>query len=259
MNRKLTITLAVIGFVVIAAAGVFTYTSMNTKKEVEKIEKTIDSIGYDKGSPDCGITLDSETTISKARKAYDSADSSIQKKVKNYDNLKNSEKMLTSLQKKVSEVEGKITDIGFDEAAENCGITLDSEDKIVAARENYNKLNDSLKKSVSNYDILEKSEKILEDLKKAKEEEEARIKAEAEAKAKAEAEAKAKAEAEARKNTSSNSGSTSNYSGGSNNSSNELIDSSGSFDVNAFMDRVGRQYSPVDLHPEIPRQSVTID
>lgn len=248
MSKKIKIVIAVIVVAVLIVVGLFAYKYLEIKKGVEEVETLISAIGYNEdGTPDCGVTPDSKESIAKARKKYDSADDSVKKKVSNYELLTSSEERLKTIEGDIAEVENKINEIGYNEDAENCGITLESEDKIISARTIYDDFREPLKKYVSNYDILEKSEKILANLKKAKEEEEARAKAEAEAKAKA------------RKNASSNSGSTSNYSGSSNNSSNELIDSSGSFDVNAFMDRVGRQYTPVDPDPSRPWTTVTID
>lgn len=256
MSKKIKIVIAVIVVAVLIVVGLFAYKYLDIKKGVEEVETLISAIGYNEdGTPDCGVTPDSKESIAKARKKYDSAEDSVKKKVSNYEILTSSEERLKAIEGDIAEVENKINEIGYNEDVENCGITLESEEKITSARTSYDDFREPLKKYVSNYDILEKSEKILANLKKAKEEEEARAKAEAEARAKAEAEAKAKA----RKNASSNSGSTSNYSGSSNNSSNELIDSSGSFDVNAFMDRVGRQDTPVDPDPSRPWTTVTID
>lgn len=139
------------------------------------------------------VTLDSGDAIRQARTDYDGLLKSLQKKVDNYDVLTAAEKKLEELKKakeakeeaeakQAKAVDEKITAIGE--------VTLDSENAVTEARKAYDALSDGAKEKVTRYGDLTAAEKKLDELKTAKEKEEA------EAKAKAEAEAKAKAEAE---------------------------------------------------------------
>lgn len=167
-----------------------------TAKEVEKVEKLIDAIGYeDNGSgmekvdaseetetngdtenvavgvdmeSDHGITLDSETAITEARAAYDKASEKVQKKVSNYDTLKKAEAQLETLKTEVQSVEDKIDKIGYDESfgtdTQNLvinGISNDSSVSIEDARISYDSLQNFLQETVENYDKLTKSEETL--------------------------------------------------------------------------------------------------
>ncbi|MST74481.1 hypothetical protein FYJ75_05440 [Roseburia sp. MUC/MUC-530-WT-4D] len=199
MNRKklIIIVVAVVLAVLIAGIGGYLYVDHEkTTKEVEKVEKLIDAIGYeDNGSgtekvdtseetetngdtenvavgvdteSDHGITLDSETAITEARAAYDKASEKVQKKVSNYDTLKKSEAQLETLKTEVQSVEDKIDKIGYDESLGNDtqnlvinGISNDSSTCIEDARNSYNSLQNFLQEAVENYDKLTKSEETL--------------------------------------------------------------------------------------------------
>lgn len=199
MNRKklIIIVVAVVLAVLIAGIGGYLYVDHEkTTKEVEKVEKLIDAIGYeDNGSgtekvdtseetetngdtenvavgvdteSDHGITLDSEDAITAARSAYDKASKKIQKKVSNYDTLKKSEAQLETLKTEVQSVEDKIDKIGYDESLGNDtqnlvinGISNDSSTGIEDARKSYDSLQNFLQKAVENYDKLTKSEETL--------------------------------------------------------------------------------------------------
>lgn len=199
MNRKklIIIVVAVVLAVLIAGIGGYLYVDHEkTTKEVEKVEKLIDAIGYeDNGSgtekvdtseetetngdtenvavgvdteSDHGITLDSEDAITAARSAYDKASKNVQKKVSNYDTLKKSEAQLETLKTEVQSVEDKIDKIGYDESLGNDtqnlvinGISNDSSTGIEDARNSYDSLQGFLQKAVENYDKLTKSEETL--------------------------------------------------------------------------------------------------
>lgn len=199
MNRKklIIIVVAVVLAVLIAGIGGYLYVDHEkTTKEVEKVEKLIDAIGYeDNGSgtekvdaseetetngdtenvavgvdteSDHGITLDSEDAITAARSAYDKASEKVQKKVSNYNTLKKSEAQLETLKTEVQSVEDKIDKIGYDESLGNDtqnlvinGISNDSSTGIEDARNSYDSLQGFLQKAVENYDKLTKSEETL--------------------------------------------------------------------------------------------------
>ncbi len=107
------------------------------------------------------VTLDSEEKITAARKAYDAL-SDVQKAlVSNRDKLEAAEKKLAELKDEAAAdaVEAKIAAIGT--------VTLDSEEKINAARTAYNALTDAQKALVENLSVLEAAEETLELLKLA--------------------------------------------------------------------------------------------
>lgn len=206
MNRKklIIVVAAVVLAVLIAGIGGYLYVDHEkTAKEVEKVEKLIDAIGYeDNGSgmekvdaseetetngdtenvavgvdteSDHGITLDSETAITEARAAYDKASEKVQKKVSNYDTLKKAEAQLETLKTEVQSVEDKIDKIGYDESfgtdTQNLvinGISNDSSVSIEDARISYDSLQKFLQEAVENYDKLTKSEETLSRVKTIK-------------------------------------------------------------------------------------------
>lgn len=206
MNRKklIIVVAAVVLAVLIAGIGGYLYVDHEkTAKEVEKVEKLIDAIGYeDNGSgmekvdaseetetngdtenvavgvdteSDHGITLDSETAITEARAAYDKASEKVQKKVSNYDTLKKAEAQLETLKTEVQSVEDKIDKIGYDESFGNDtqnlvinGISNDSSTGIEDARKSYDSLQKFLQEAVENYDKLTKSEETLSRVKTIK-------------------------------------------------------------------------------------------
>ena len=118
--------------------------------QVENVKTKIDGIGE--------VTLSSSSTIKAARTAYNALTDDQKKQVTNYDVLQKAESELSDLQK-ADAVVTKIKNIGK--------VTLKSESKIKQARTAYNKLTDKQKTLVTNYDVLEKAEKDLADLKAA--------------------------------------------------------------------------------------------
>ena len=121
-----------------------------SKLQVENAESKISAIG--------DVTLDSKDAIKDARDTYDALTDDQKKQVTNYDVLQKAESELSDLQK-ADAVVTKIKNIGK--------VTLKSESKIKQARTAYNKLTDKQKTLVTNYDVLEKAEKDLADLKAA--------------------------------------------------------------------------------------------
>ena len=118
--------------------------------QVENVKNKIDGIGE--------VTLSSSSIIKAARSAYNALTADQKKQVTNYDVLQKAESELSDLQK-ADAVVTKIKNIGK--------VTLKSESKIKQARTAYNKLTDKQKTLVTNYDVLEKAEKDLADLKAA--------------------------------------------------------------------------------------------
>ena len=120
-----------------------------SKLQVENAESKISAIG--------DVTLDSKDAIKDARDTYDALTDDQKKQVTNYDVLETAEAKLSDLQ--VENVKTKIDGIGE--------VTLSSSSTIKAARTAYDALTDDQKKQVTNYDVLEKAEKDLADLKAA--------------------------------------------------------------------------------------------
>lgn len=125
----------------------------------DEVEALIDQI-------DAQITLNSETAIGKARKAYDALSETQQALVdkEHLDKLKAAELALANLKateedkEKAQEVINRIDKLD--------DITLDSEKDILAAREAYEKLTDIQKALVTNYDLLVSAEKTMDGLKR---------------------------------------------------------------------------------------------
>ena len=126
------------------------------EKKAKAVENLIDRIGWP-------VTLDSEDDIAAARKAYDALTADQKKLVGNYWVLTDAEYDLALLKadekdkKAAKDVEDLIDAIGT--------VTLDSEEKIKAARDAYDKLTDTQKKLVKNYADLLKAEERLAALK----------------------------------------------------------------------------------------------
>lgn len=119
-----------------------------------EIIKLIDKIGT--------VTLDSEKSVSAARKLYNSANAEIQNLVTNYSKLEHAEDTLNGL--KAAEVSALINAIGT--------VTLASEEKINTANSAYITLSDSAKNKVDNLDTLTAAKTELASLKaQAKEKE----------------------------------------------------------------------------------------
>jgi len=124
---------------------------------VEETIKLIDAIGT--------VTLDSKEKIQAARVAYDKLTQQEQKRVTNLDKLTAAEKKLAELEateedKKAAEAVTKLIDaIGT--------VSLDSQEKIQAARQEYDGLTDIQKLLVENYHVLVKAENTLAQLQAA--------------------------------------------------------------------------------------------
>ena len=123
------------------------------KATAKAVEEKITTIGT--------VTLDSEQKIIAARQAYDALTDTQKQLVGNYDVLTAAEKKLAELKDEAAAnaVEEKIAAIGT--------VTLDSEDKINAARVAYDALTDTQKALVENLSVLEAAEEALELLKLA--------------------------------------------------------------------------------------------
>lgn len=108
---------------------------------IKSVEDLIDNIGV--------VTLDSQRVIEEARTAYNSLTGNTRAEVKNVEILENAEIILDVLF--AEEVEKVIDDIGE--------VTLESGDKIQAARKAYDDLLIGPKTLVSNADVLNDAEK----------------------------------------------------------------------------------------------------
>ncbi|MBP3673886.1 MAG: DUF4430 domain-containing protein [Oscillospiraceae bacterium] len=115
------------------------------------VEDKIDAIGT--------VTLDSEDAIEEARAAYEKLTAIQKALVSNLDKLEAAEKALADLKNEAAanEVEELISAIGT--------VTLDSENKIKAARKAYDALTEAQKKLVENYKTLTDAESKLNELK----------------------------------------------------------------------------------------------
>lgn len=113
------------------------------------------------------ITLDNESAISEARKAYDKL-TEAQKELVNKDRLQALEKAeakINSLKKAEADKEAAATVVKqINELGE---IDLTKEEQIKAARAAYDQLTDDQKKLVTNLSVLEKAEQTMKDLKAA--------------------------------------------------------------------------------------------
>ncbi|MGN0546803.1 MAG: cadherin-like beta sandwich domain-containing protein [Acutalibacteraceae bacterium] len=114
------------------------------KGKIKAVEGVISEIG--------DVTVDKESEIKAARTAYDALDEDLKAEVSNYQTLVTAEAELARIFDAVADVESKINAIGT--------VLLSKEDKIDDAREAYNNLPDEAKNLVSNYETLEKAEKI---------------------------------------------------------------------------------------------------
>ncbi|MGN8713994.1 hypothetical protein, partial [Hornefia butyriciproducens] len=146
---------------------------ISTKEEdktaaVAAVKEKIGSIGE--------VTLDSGDAIRQARTDYDGLLKSLQKKVDNYDVLTDAEKKLEELKKAKEEAEAKQAKAVDDKIAAIGEVTLDSENTVTEARKAYDALSDGAKEKVTRYEDLTAAEKKLDELKKAKEKEEAEAK-----------------------------------------------------------------------------------
>ena len=118
---------------------------------VKEVEALIDEIGE--------VTLESQSKIEAARAAYDALTEEQKKLVSNYAALEKAEEALAKLKEEadnqapVKEVEALIDEIGE--------VTLESKDKIEAARAAYDALTEEQKKLVNNYNVLQEAEESL--------------------------------------------------------------------------------------------------
>lgn len=120
-----------------------------SKKDKEAAKKIVDLI-----NTITEVNLNSGSKLRVIRAAYDSLTLSQKKLVTNYDKLVNAEN--TYVRIKVAYVEKLIREIGT--------VTLDSKDKIQAARTAYNKLTVLMKNKVTNLSVLEAAEVAYEEL-----------------------------------------------------------------------------------------------
>ena len=125
-----------------------TYNSL----EIEKIKLAIDGIGI--------VTLDQESTISSIRVQYDSANEEIKAEISNYQILVQAEEQLSNL--KVQNVIGLIDQIGQ--------VSLDSGEKIDAAKAAYDALSSDEKEKVTNSANIEAASTRLAELKEQEKE-----------------------------------------------------------------------------------------
>ncbi|MGN8714209.1 hypothetical protein, partial [Hornefia butyriciproducens] len=121
------------------------------------------------------MTLDSENTVTEARKAYDALSDGAKEKVTRYGDLTDAEKKLNELKKAKEKEETEAEQAkAVDEKIAAIGeVTLDSENTVTEARKAYDALSDGAKEKVTRYEDLTAAEKKLDELKKAKEKEEA--------------------------------------------------------------------------------------
>lgn len=122
---------------------------------IEQVEKAIDNIGE--------VTLESDQVIKDARALYEEQADSTKEDIKNYNALQKAENTLSNL--KIAEVEKLISEIGV--------VTLDAEDRYIAANTLFQKLSKDEKEAVSNFDVLDSAKETLWQLKKEIAEEEA--------------------------------------------------------------------------------------
>ncbi|MBR1597899.1 MAG: hypothetical protein IJ661_03175 [Lachnospiraceae bacterium] len=127
-----------------------------------KVDKLIEAIGP--------VTLDSKDKIEAAREAYDGLADGAKNKVTKYDDLTAAEAKLAELVKQekddseaAAKVDKLISDIGE--------VTLNSRNKIEAAREEYNTLTSGAKSKVTQYDKLLAAEARLNGLLKQEKQE----------------------------------------------------------------------------------------
>ena len=114
------------------------------KDDIKKVEELIDAIGE--------VTDDKKPAVEAARAAYDALGTDSREKVSNYAVLLAAESKFAQVYDAVAYVEAKINAIGT--------VLLSKEDKINEARAAYNSLSDEAKGMVSNYETLEKAERI---------------------------------------------------------------------------------------------------
>lgn len=126
------------------------YGCMGPDEETQEVIDKIQAIGSD-------VTLDRKDDVYAARNAYKKLDEDQQEKVSNYQTLVDAENRVTEL--RIEACEQAINDIGE--------VTLESQEKIDAAKKAYNALLEDEKKQVSNYETLKAAESKIEELEDA--------------------------------------------------------------------------------------------
>lgn len=126
------------------------------KAHAEEASAAIDAIGE--------VTVDSKDSIVGARELYDALTSEEKELVTNYDVLEKAEEeydaaVAEKMAENVAEVENTIEAIGE--------VTLDSSNKITAAKKAYNALSSEEKSMVKNYDVLKNAEALYKEALKA--------------------------------------------------------------------------------------------
>lgn len=114
---------------------------------IEEVEAAISDIGT--------VDLESAPAIEAAKKEYETLKGDLQASVSNYNDLVSAEEAYAEAQ--VDDIEKVIKAIGT--------VTLDSTEKISAARETYDKYDAPVQAAVSNYDVLTKAEDSFSDMK----------------------------------------------------------------------------------------------
>ncbi|MBR2669614.1 MAG: leucine-rich repeat protein, partial [Solobacterium sp.] len=113
--------------------------------QVDHVISMIDSIGE--------VTLDSEDNITTVRGAYERLTDDQKALITNYSLLENAEAILSELQ--IQEVITLIDNLPE-------VITLDDKNAVIAARQAYEALKDNQKQQVTNFDVLESAEAMIE-------------------------------------------------------------------------------------------------
>ena len=126
------------------------------KDDVAKVEEAIKDIGT--------VSLESKSKVENAQKMYNELDEEQKKRVKTYDALETSQKMLSEI--KVENTTTLISKIG------TVKYNKTSKKKIDDAKSAYNELSADEKKLVNNYQTLTKAEKKYDDLESSSKEEE---------------------------------------------------------------------------------------
>ena len=124
----------------------------DNNKAISEIETAIDSIGV--------VTLEQESAITSARTLYDKGNDDVKAGIRNYEVLEQAEAELSNL--KVQNVINLIDQIGQ--------VTLDSGEKIDAAKVAYNALTSNEKVQVTNFENIEAASTRLAELKEKEKE-----------------------------------------------------------------------------------------
>ncbi len=133
----------------------------NHQQEIQEsaaqVQNLIDSLGE--------ITLASEDAVKEARSAYEALSEEAKALVKNLDILEEAEKNLEELKNHQQEIHESVAQV--ENLIDSLGeITLDSKDAVKEARSAYEALSDEAKALVKNLDVLERSERKLDELEK---------------------------------------------------------------------------------------------